>query len=57
MIHMGQKKNISLEGFEPTKTSFFILCGTVSILGQSAQWEIMVFFFSGIKIYTEELIF
>ena len=43
VIHMGQKKNkktFDLQGFEPTKTLFFTLCGPISILGQSTQWEI-----------------
>ena len=42
VIHMGPKKKkpFDLEGFEPTKTLFFTLCGPISILGQSTQWEI-----------------
>ena len=45
VIHMSKKqqkkKTFDLEGFEPTKTLFFTLCGPISILGQlSTQWEI-----------------
>ena len=43
VIHMGQKKKtFDLDGFEPTKTLFFTLCGPISTLGQSTQWEIKV---------------